>query len=186
MLNTNLQLSNALKVALRWIAGVLFVQLAFGALFTFPPAAIGYFLAAAFCIPPVLNALETRLLKLKLQRWLKYATVLAGAILSTWQMDQGLTAQGVFDEQRIQAAAKRVTVYDTVKVYDTTRVEIPVQVPAASAPIYSSSAPKPSRTRRARASASSSGSMYQRGPRGGCYYINASGRKVYVDRSLCD
>jgi hypothetical protein len=25
-----------------------------------------------------------------------------------------------------------------------------------------------------------------RGPRGGCYYINESGNKVYVDRSLCD
>ncbi len=27
---------------------------------------------------------------------------------------------------------------------------------------------------------------YIRGPRGGCYYISASGRKVYVDRSLCN
>ncbi len=27
---------------------------------------------------------------------------------------------------------------------------------------------------------------YQRGPRGGCYYINSSGRKEYVDRSLCN
>jgi uncharacterized protein YgiM (DUF1202 family) len=28
--------------------------------------------------------------------------------------------------------------------------------------------------------------MYIRGPRGGCYYLSGSGRKVYVDRSLCD
>jgi len=27
---------------------------------------------------------------------------------------------------------------------------------------------------------------YIRGPRGGCYYISASGRKVYVDRSMCN
>ncbi|AQG78450.1 hypothetical protein AWR27_03305 [Spirosoma montaniterrae] len=27
--------------------------------------------------------------------------------------------------------------------------------------------------------------QYYRGPRGGCYYITASGRKQYVDRSLC-
>lgn len=26
---------------------------------------------------------------------------------------------------------------------------------------------------------------YIRGPRGGCYYINKSGKKVYVDHSLC-
>lgn len=27
---------------------------------------------------------------------------------------------------------------------------------------------------------------YIRGPRGGCYYLNSSGRKTYVDRSLCN
>lgn len=33
----------------------------------------------------------------------------------------------------------------------------------------------------------SSGSRsYIRGPRGGCYYYSGSGRKVYVDRSLCN
>ncbi|TDS14692.1 hypothetical protein [Sphingobacterium paludis] len=28
--------------------------------------------------------------------------------------------------------------------------------------------------------------QYIRGPRGGCYYINANGNKTYVDRSLCN
>lgn len=32
----------------------------------------------------------------------------------------------------------------------------------------------------------SGGRTYTRGPRGGCYYISGSGRKVYVDRSLCN
>jgi hypothetical protein len=27
---------------------------------------------------------------------------------------------------------------------------------------------------------------YIRGPRGGCYYVSGSGRKVYVDRSMCN
>jgi len=27
---------------------------------------------------------------------------------------------------------------------------------------------------------------YIRGPRGGCYYVSSSGRKVYVDRSMCN
>lgn len=30
-----------------------------------------------------------------------------------------------------------------------------------------------------------SGRTYVRGSRGGCYYLNGSGKKVYVDRSLC-
>jgi hypothetical protein len=29
-------------------------------------------------------------------------------------------------------------------------------------------------------------SIYIRGPRGGCYYINSRGKPVYVDRSLCN
>lgn len=32
----------------------------------------------------------------------------------------------------------------------------------------------------------SRGRIYIRGPRGGCYYINGSGNKTYVDRSMCD
>lgn len=35
-------------------------------------------------------------------------------------------------------------------------------------------------------SRSSYGRSYIRGPRGGCYYYSSSGRKVYVDRSLCN
>jgi hypothetical protein len=35
-------------------------------------------------------------------------------------------------------------------------------------------------------SRSSSGRTLIRGPRGGCYYYSSSGRKVYVDRSLCN
>ncbi len=33
---------------------------------------------------------------------------------------------------------------------------------------------------------SSGGRAYIRGSRGGCYYLSGSGRKVYVDRSLCN
>lgn len=32
----------------------------------------------------------------------------------------------------------------------------------------------------------SSSRNYITGPRGGCYYINSSGKKTYVDRSLCN
>jgi Bacterial SH3 domain len=40
------------------------------------------------------------------------------------------------------------------------------------------SLPKPTR--------STADKVYIRGPRGGCYYISGSGRKVYVDRSMCN
>jgi len=33
---------------------------------------------------------------------------------------------------------------------------------------------------------SGANSGYIRGPRGGCYYLSGSGRKVYIDRSMCN
>lgn len=33
--------------------------------------------------------------------------------------------------------------------------------------------------------ASSTDRVYQKGPRGGCFYVNASGSKVYVDKKFC-
>ena len=39
---------------------------------------------------------------------------------------------------------------------------------------------------RSGASGGAGGGGYIRGPRGGCYYISGSGRKVYVDRSMCN
>lgn len=33
---------------------------------------------------------------------------------------------------------------------------------------------------------SATGRTYIRGPRGGCYYLNSSGKKTYVDRGLCN
>jgi hypothetical protein len=37
-----------------------------------------------------------------------------------------------------------------------------------------------------RTSRQSTGRRYMLGPRGGCYYISGSGKKVYVDRNLCN
>ena len=44
---------------------------------------------------------------------------------------------------------------------------------------FSSPAPAPKRP------SSNSYRTYYTGPRGGCYYIGGTGKKVYVDRSLC-
>jgi len=60
--------------------------------------------------------------------------------------------------------------------------QAPVPTPAPIRdPIY----PKPATVYTPSTTATRSGG-YIRGPRGGCYYYSASGRKVYVDRSLCN
>ena len=51
-------------------------------------------------------------------------------------------------------------------------------------PVYTPKPPPPSGGHTPRSSGANPD--YIRGPRGGCYYISASGRKVYVDRSMCN
>lgn len=52
-------------------------------------------------------------------------------------------------------------------------------IPKASVEPVQSSIPSEVKTQ-------SSGSVYVRGPRGGCFYLSSKGNKVYVDRSLCN
>lgn len=47
-------------------------------------------------------------------------------------------------------------------------------------------APQPTRYRTHRRRIPASSRQLIRGPRGGCYYINDNGNKIYVDRSLCN
>lgn len=54
-----------------------------------------------------------------------------------------------------------------------------------SAPAAASSTPQSFTSARGRRRSSTGSRDYQRGPRGGCYFYTSSGRKEYVDRSLC-
>lgn len=56
-----------------------------------------------------------------------------------------------------------------------------ISASAAPEPLFSSPSESPSRGARR-----SGGRQLHVGPRGGCYYINGSGNKTYVDRSECD
>jgi hypothetical protein len=57
----------------------------------------------------------------------------------------------------------------------------------STAPLYTPpSTPTTPSTPSNRSSSNSEHRGYIRGSRGGCYYISGSGRKVYVDRSMCN
>ncbi|MBW3519513.1 hypothetical protein [Flavobacterium sp. NKUCC04_CG] len=60
---------------------------------------------------------------------------------------------------------------------------LPSTTPSTTRSNFTSTSSKTTPTAKKRSSSSRS---YTRGPRGGCYYISASGKKVYVDRSLCN
>jgi hypothetical protein len=55
-----------------------------------------------------------------------------------------------------------------------------------SAPAAASSTPQSFTSARGRRRSSAESRGYYTGPRGGCYTYSASGRKRYVDRSMCN
>ena len=58
--------------------------------------------------------------------------------------------------------------------------------PAAIAPRRAVRTPPVTQSEDSGGAAVGSGGGYIRGPRGGCFYYTSSGRKQYVDRSLCN
>jgi uncharacterized protein YgiM (DUF1202 family) len=79
-----------------------------------------------------------------------------------------LTAQAPWYE--VESDGKRGWVHGNAIRFDDAAADAQAEM--------SSRKPKRSRATVAR--------VYFRGPRGGCYYLSGSGRKVYVDRSLCN
>jgi len=65
---------------------------------------------------------------------------------------------------------------------------VPKSEPAASAetkPTAASTTPGTLVSPKPAATSGSSSRTYQKGPRGGCYYLNSGGAKVYVDHKFC-
>jgi hypothetical protein len=58
--------------------------------------------------------------------------------------------------------------------------------PTVNCDAETSSSTETKQTRTTEPRSSTPSRRYIRGPKGGCYYINSNGNKVYVDRSLCN
>lgn len=185
----NQQLIAALKLTLQWIGGILFTMSGISILFTYPMTSLGFLIIGFTCIPPLRELMESKWLKTQLTSAQRYIMVLIGYSIAT---TSGLAIQGQnLNKLQEIKESKTVTIRDTVMVikHDTIiktmkeTVTIIEKVPK----IYESTdygAYQPSSY--GSSSRSSTRSGYIRGPRGGCYYINSNGNKVYVDRSLCD
>lgn len=179
-----------LKIGLRWFFGVNFYLAGMGMLFIYPLASIGFFLAGTFCIPPILEAIELKL-GAQFKTGFKYAVVIGGYMLSA------LIGAPVMDQESEQAVETTAASKDTTSTSKDTVVASPSvqatkaetkptpepeQIPMSAR--VPEEEPQQEVEQRPRHTYKSKG--YIRGPRGGCYYINAYGNKVYVDRSLCD
>ena len=73
-----------------------------------------------------------------------------------------------------------ISTQESVSDPPTEQTVVPDYIPSAP------SVPQRERSRETPARSTAADRGYIRGPRGGCYYISSSGRKVYVDRSLCN
>lgn len=179
----NPQSTTTLKTVARWLFGVLFIQLALGGFFSFFPAGIGFLVAGFVAIPPLCKWIEFKVIKRPLVSWQKYVAVIGGFFYS-------IIIMAIFvkpDEENVPMSQSSilkdsaVAKVDTIVIHDTIEIEKPApsrQVVAPSQPVYSSPAPRQTESY-------SGGRIYYTGRRGGCYYINGNGNKVYVDRSYC-
>lgn len=59
------------------------------------------------------------------------------------------------------------------------------QVVAWQSTVVPNADTKPKAATLASPGSTTTGRTYQKGPRGGCYYLNSSGSKVYVDKAYC-
>ena len=89
-------------------------------------------------------------------------------------------------------AATRVRVLEDIEGWYVVRIDEQVgwmkstALRLGAATVSASSSLSTAQTLKSASRASaSSGRTYTRGPRGGCYYVSGSGKKVYVDRSMC-
>lgn len=170
------QLQSDLKLILQWITGVVCTMSGISVLFTYPITSLGLFIMGFTCIPPIRSYIEAKWIESELTPSQRYIWVLVGyAIVTT----SGLSIQGRnLSKLRELKEPKTIKVRDTITVikHDTIikTVKQTVTVVEKAKQSYSTS------------SRGYSQSRYIRGPRGGCYYINSNGNKVYVDRSLCN
>lgn len=184
-----------MKNALKWVAGVFCFVGSFSALIQgAADSFVLLLLAALVTTPPTLHLIEAWL-GIKFQRPYRY--LLSGGLFVLGAVNMPGTPEESPAPESIKTVCDTVYIVrvDTVTVHDTVfqaatssrktrRSETTTSNQIAPVEYYSSPSPAPKK-RTVRKSVSS-GNGYIRGPRGGCYYYNSSGRKVYVDRSLCD
>ena len=116
-----------------------------------------------------------------------------------------LTAQGVPEETPVKILDEKLPWYvvrignrvgwmhgDTLEFINTQGPTTAQPIEQNVSPIYTPPTAAPPRRDSSPDTAPDTGGYtrpdrtYIRGPRGGCYYISPSGRKVYVDRSMCN
>ncbi len=120
------------------------------------------------------------------------------SVLSSQSADQMARSDAPFSPETRRSAQRRQSAdmtFDSSPGY-VYEPEVQVTQPAASEPVAVKQQPPPSEvpakqpvpTEPAKvvAATSATGRKYVRGPFGGCYYINSSGNKSYVDRSKCE
>ncbi|MFN8304037.1 MAG: hypothetical protein U0U46_16235 [Saprospiraceae bacterium] len=186
---------------------VRFVLGGFLGLFAFVALCMGQFVTALFwglstlvLLPPGLKWIERRS-GLRFKTWLKYVSVIGLYSVGASAFDAPKIPKPA-DPKALAPVVIRDTVFlrDTVRMKDTTATTRPqkkarrARTPATPSNSFApapqpyttptQTAPKKVRQSRPRGCTYNGHPLYV-GSRGGCYYYTASGRKEYVDRSLC-
>lgn len=107
-------------------------------------------------------------------RFILVVTLLAGVLASGSAMSEG-TSQADIEAMKLRIRELELQ-KEVLQLEKEKSQRQQYQSPPSPPPVQQYSAP----------SRSGNSGYYIRGPRGGCYTLSASGRKRYVDRSMCD
>lgn len=194
-----------LKVLIRWFIGILCLFMSFSSMILQSYTSGILFLSTALVLIPPVFAFIEETLNIQTKREVKYGLVLTGYVASMMTMNPKMPEQmSVTEEKRIVTDTVKVIVRDTIKtvvdepkkaavvgakkaaVVETKKAAVvdktlSSSLVASTKEKSSTSTPKVQlKSKRGRTS------QYITGPRGGCYYINANGKKTYVDHSYCN
>ena len=186
-----------MKTALKFIAGSVFIIFALssvgqGSFFSFL-----LFVAGAFITMPPFYKFLKKAIGFDLSSPVKYVASAMFFLLGVGLFNNSNKKKA---QSNPLSAVETKIVRDTIFIHDTVYIEsektkikteqttknVSSLSEVQSNTLVSEPVVEKKKTRKSTKSSYSSGSGYTRGPRGGCYYISSSGRKVYVDRSLCD
>ncbi|MCA0234933.1 MAG: hypothetical protein LCH81_00970 [Bacteroidetes bacterium] len=186
-----------MKTFIKYVAGII---LALSALFSITLGSVAAFLifaiGAIITIPPALEMIEKGA-GFRLESTHKFLGVIGSILFGSACLQNSVSPNKPIPRKEFVRKDDTIVVHDTVfKEPTPTKKKKAKKQAAAPAQYFNESAAKPTpqksvskSTKKGRSNPKTgrrySSHTYYTGPRGGCYYINADGKKVYVDHSYC-
>jgi membrane-bound ClpP family serine protease len=181
--NTKLALQNVFGVLLLILSIPMFLEGGVGIL-----GSLFMIIGGLVSIPQTRQLIEKRF-NVKFSKSVKIILIIFGWLsigMFSKPTPQTVTENAANEQKTTTSAATVVSVGDTLEATNVLNTESKNAITSIEENQAYSSGVNTVKGNKKRNSNSSGNGGYIRGPRGGCYYINSKGNKVYVDHSYCN